>query len=256
MTGPRITDVLLHADEQQELQERYTKTEWASHEESFSICSPCFFYYYAAFSFPQMHTLLLLHGVESKSRTRRGGHTATFLSMLCWLGRTLPLRGWWGGMALWREPAECIYSCHHHLNPGLLNLQLWPPTWMGNDLSVLAWHPLRLQRNHSPLRPQQHFPAQPCQHGSRSASLTTDAVPALNLQPHFSSMAVHAAEPIFLKEGGVWGMKTKNSQRKNTTTTKKKTHRDLSSWQQQMSLLFSQPLPPYHGKYSCLGLSQ
>lgn len=36
------------------------------------------------------------------------------------------------------EPTGCIYSCHHHLNPGLLNLQLWPPTWMGNDLSVLA----------------------------------------------------------------------------------------------------------------------
>lgn len=47
------------------------------------------------------------------------------------------------------EPTGCIHSCHHHLNPGLLNLHIWPPTWMGNDLSALAWHPLRLRRNHS-----------------------------------------------------------------------------------------------------------
>lgn len=47
------------------------------------------------------------------------------------------------------EPSGCIHSCHHHLNPGLLNLQLWPPAWMGNDLSMFAWHPLLLQWNFS-----------------------------------------------------------------------------------------------------------
>lgn len=37
------------------------------------------------------------------------GRTATFLCMLCWLGWTLPLRGWWGGMALWRnQPGASI----------------------------------------------------------------------------------------------------------------------------------------------------
>lgn len=47
------------------------------------------------------------------------------------------------------EPSGCIHSCHHHLNPGLLNLQLWPPAWMGNDLSMFAWHPLLLRWNFS-----------------------------------------------------------------------------------------------------------
>lgn len=108
----------------------------------------CSLSFISLLSFSQMHTLLLLHREESKSKAQRGGHTATFLSLLCWLGWTLPLRGWWGEMALWRNQPGAS-SCHHHMNPGLLNLQLWPPTWMGNDLSALVWHSLCLQQNHS-----------------------------------------------------------------------------------------------------------
>lgn len=54
------------------------------------------------------HTALL-HGEEWKSKAERGGHTATFLSVLCWLSWTLPLRSWWGGMALWKnQPGASI----------------------------------------------------------------------------------------------------------------------------------------------------
>lgn len=68
------------------------------------------------------------------------------------------------------EPTGCIHSCHHHLNPGVLNLQLWPPTWMGNDLSVLVWHPLCLQQNHSSSIYNNASLLNPRQHRSMSSS--------------------------------------------------------------------------------------
>lgn len=51
----------------------------------------------------------LLHKGEEKKKAVRGGHTATLSSMLCWLGWTLPLRAWWGRMALQRsQPGASI----------------------------------------------------------------------------------------------------------------------------------------------------
>lgn len=95
-----------------------TGSAWEGHRDSEWVCpTRIAFLFFLSFitvlslslSFFQMHTLLLLHGEESKSRAQRGGHTATFLSMLCWLGWTLPLRGWWGRMALWRnQPGASI----------------------------------------------------------------------------------------------------------------------------------------------------
>lgn len=91
----------------------------------------------------------LLHGEEQKEQsTERRPHSNIFIYVvLTWLN--FPFKRLMRRNGLVEEPTGCIHSCHHHLNPGLLNLQLWPPTWMGNDLSVLDWHPLCLQQNHS-----------------------------------------------------------------------------------------------------------
>lgn len=78
----------------------------------------------------------------------RGG-TMTFLSLLCWLSPTLPLRSWWGGIALRKiQPGASIpviiiwipdcWICSSAPCPP-------SPTSMGNYLSAFAWHPLRLQ---------------------------------------------------------------------------------------------------------------
>lgn len=71
-------------------------------------CLPLCLLFLCSLSLSNAH-FILLRGEDWKSRARRGGHTATFLSVLCWVGSTLPLRGWWGGMALWRnQPGASI----------------------------------------------------------------------------------------------------------------------------------------------------
>lgn len=65
------------------------------------------------------------------------------------------------------EPTGCSRGCHHHLNAGVLTVQLWPPTWMGNDLSAHPWHVLYLQPT-CIVRPQQQQLGQRSQQLSRS----------------------------------------------------------------------------------------
>lgn len=211
MTWPRITDVLLHADEQQELQERYTETEWASHEESFSICSPFFL----------LHCFLFLSNAHSpfapqsrKSRARRGGHTATFLSMLCWLGRTLPLRGWWGGMALWRNQPSASIAV----------IIIWIP-----DCWICSFGPLRGWEMTCLCSPDT---LSVCSETAHPASTTTPPCSTLSARVEecffndWRGPSIKPATPFvihgcacsrahFLKEGGYED--TKNSQWKNKT---------------------------------------
>lgn len=106
----RTADVPLHVGEQQELRE--TETERVCPARIASLLSAALslsFIPVLSLAFPSDAHSPLLRGEECKGRARRGGHTATFLSVLCWLGRTLPLRSWWGGMALWRnQPGASI----------------------------------------------------------------------------------------------------------------------------------------------------
>lgn len=206
---------------------RDTQTEWASHEESFSICSP--FFYYTAFPFSQMHTLLLLHGVESKSRARRGGHTATFLSMLRWLSWTLPLRGWWGGMALWRNQPSASIAV----------IIIWiPDCWICSFGPLRGWEMTCL---HSP------DTLSVCRETAHPAPTTTLPCSTLSARVEecffndWRGPSIKPATPFFihgcacgrahfLKEGGYED--TKNSQWKNKTKQKHimSCHADNSRW--------------------------
>lgn len=138
MSVPTITDVLLHVDEQQELLD--TETVFFAHIFSF--------FYSCILSFSLSNASShWLHGEEWNSTERRPQSNIFIYVVLTWLNS--PFKRLMRTNGLVEEPTACIHSCHHHLNPGLLNLQLWPPTWMGNDLSVLDWHPLCQQWSHS-----------------------------------------------------------------------------------------------------------
>lgn len=138
MSRSRVTDVSLHVDERQELQE----TEKVFFSYVFVVYSCILF-----LSLKCMLSFAPRWRMKEQS-TERKPHSNIFICVvLTWLNS--PFERLMRRNGLVEEPTGCIHSCHHHLNPGLLNLQLWPPTWMGNDLSVLDWHPLCLQRNRS-----------------------------------------------------------------------------------------------------------
>lgn len=91
---------------------------------------------------------------ESIPEALRGGHTLTFFYLCCADSAELPLQ----------ENDEEEWPCgrtnlvHLYLSSSsesriaesaALPLPPSPTMWMGNDLSVFAWHPLCLQLNHS-----------------------------------------------------------------------------------------------------------
>lgn len=136
MSGPSVTAVLLHVDEQQELQERETERMCPT---SLSALSPFVFVFFScALSLSLKCTLSFAprRRMEEQSTERRP-HSDIFICVVL-TRQNSPSEKLMRRNGLVEEPTGCIHSCHHHLNPGLLNLQLWPPTWMGNDLSVLA----------------------------------------------------------------------------------------------------------------------
>lgn len=100
------------------------------------------FYFCGIFLFIQMHTILCFWMLEWGNE-RRPHSDAFMCAVLTRLNSPSERLMRKNGLA--QEPTGCIHSCHHHLNPRLLNLQLWPPAWMGNDLSAAAWHTLCLQ---------------------------------------------------------------------------------------------------------------
>lgn len=151
MQAPGITEVFLHGDEQQEPWGRETETERLSPTRVASLFPPSLLSFIPslALSVSQMHTLSFAPQRRMrKQSTERRPHSDIFICVV--LTRlNSPSERLMRRNGLVEEPTGCIHSCHHHLNPGLLNPQLWPPAWMGNDLSVLGWHPLRLQGNRS-----------------------------------------------------------------------------------------------------------
>lgn len=119
-----------------------------SHKESLSVLSSFVFVFYCILSLSFKCTLSFAAPRRMKRQsTERRPHNIFICAVLTLLNS--PSERLMRRNGLVEEPTGCIHSCHHHLNPGLLNPQLWPPAWMGNDLSVLAWHPLCLQQNRS-----------------------------------------------------------------------------------------------------------
>lgn len=148
-----------------------------SHKDCLPSVSSFVFVFLCSLYYSQMQTVLCITKKKKKKNSESRGHTATFLYVLCWLDWTLPLRGWWGRMALWsNQPGASIAVIIMWIQE-VLNKQLWPPVWMGNDLSVLAWHPLRLQPRHPPPSSSSSSssvyndaaPAQTCHRGSMSS---------------------------------------------------------------------------------------
>lgn len=172
MSVLRITDVLLHVDEQQEVQERETETEWVSHKDSLSLLYHFIFVFLflrsLSLSLKCTHCFAPRRRMKEQSRERRP-HSDIFICVVL-TQLNSPSEKLMRRNGLVEEPTGCIHSCHHHLNPGVLNLQLWPPTWMGNDLSVLVWHPLCLQQNHSSSIYNNASLLNPRQHRSMSSS--------------------------------------------------------------------------------------
>lgn len=87
------------------------------------------------------------------------------------------------------------------------------PTWMGNDLSALAWHPLCLQAGALTLRSWcATSPADPCRHRLISASVSH----VLNTGQHSSSTPALVTVTIFQKEGKTkrWGKIVNNNEKK------------------------------------------
>lgn len=195
IVGTRIR--VLFVDVQQESCEK--KTEWMCTISRLSV----FFCIIPAFPlcFPQIHTLLFLRGVE-RSRAQRGGHTATFLSVLCWLGWTLPLRGWWGGMALWRnQPSASIVVIILWIQDCWIcsfgPLRRWEMTCLcsPDTLSVYS------KTTHPPAWATQPSSTLSARATELFFNVKTGAGPALNLRLYFSSMPVLIIEPIFPKTG-------------------------------------------------------
>lgn len=141
MSGPRITDVLLHVDEQRELQERDGDRRSVSHKNNlfcFSLCLCLCLLFLCSLSLSLKCTLSFAPWRRMKEQsTERRPHSDIFICVVL-TPQNSPSEKLMRRNGLVEEPTGCIHSCHHHLNPGLLNLQLWPPTWIGNDLSVLA----------------------------------------------------------------------------------------------------------------------
>ena len=136
MSGPRIPDVLLHVDEQQELQERERDGASVSRKNSLSVLSSFVSVLHSSLPHKCILSFAPRRRMEEQSTERRP-HSDIFICVV--LTRlNSPSERLMRRNGLAEEPTGCIHSCHHHLNPGLLNLQLWPPTWMGNDLSVRA----------------------------------------------------------------------------------------------------------------------
>ncbi len=84
--------------------------------------------------------------MESEASKYGTGHMATFLSVLCWVGWTLPLRGWWEGMALWRQRAGAsvaavIVSIEYCRVRSFGPLHGWEMTclYLPGTLSVSTW---------------------------------------------------------------------------------------------------------------------
>lgn len=135
--------------------------------------------------------IFLLHREEIKSKAQRGGHTAAFLSVLTRLNS--PFERLMRRNGLVEEPTECIHCCHHHLNPGLLSLQLWPP-YMDGKWPVCTW----LTPSLSTAKPVNHHPK------NNTAQLNpVSMVTPVSLKPE-AVLFIHVpvAEHVFLNEGG------------------------------------------------------
>lgn len=102
----------------------------------FSYSFAVFFYFCAIPIFSHIHTQWFASQKRIKEKgSERRPHSNTFIcAMLTRLNS--PSESLMRKNGLAEEPTRCIHSCHHHLNPRLLNPQLCPPAWMGNDLSV------------------------------------------------------------------------------------------------------------------------
>lgn len=130
MSGPRIVDVLLHVDEQQELQE----TEFVPQRLPFWSLSLCLCLLFLRSLSRKCILSFAPRGRMEEQSTERRPHSDIFICVV--LTRlNSPSERLMRRNGLVEEPTGCIHSCHHHLNPGLLNPQLWSPEWMGNDLS-------------------------------------------------------------------------------------------------------------------------
>lgn len=130
----------LHVDEQQELQERSDM--WATTRKDGLAILSCLFYSAVSpllFFSPSnaLSPILAPRRRKQEQSAGRSPHSDIFMYVV--LTRlNSPSERLMRRNGLVEEPTGCIHSCHHHLNPGLLNLHIWPPTWMGNDLSALA----------------------------------------------------------------------------------------------------------------------
>lgn len=102
-----------------------------SHKASLSVLSCFVFVFYSC-----THSLFFLKCTlsfcssreEWKSKsTQRRPHSDVFIGIVL-TPLNSPSEKLMRRNGLVEEPTGCIHSCHHHLNPGLLSLQVWPPT--------------------------------------------------------------------------------------------------------------------------------